>query len=136
MTAELIPFEPNLDQERIAELIEAFDGNVSRIADKLGVKPARVRKFIDASPRLRDAVAESFEGLLDEAVDVLIHGLRDEGSFQNRFYAAKALLNSSAARKRGFGQAGSAAAALEISSNGAGARAIVLKWIEPPPEAS
>lgn len=131
--SDIIPFEPNLDQEKIAELIEQFDGNVSRIAEKLGVKPGRVRKFIDASPKLREAVAESFEGLIDEAVGVLVEGLRDGASFQNRFYAAKALLNSAPARRRGFGQAQSATAALEISQ--AGARPIVLKWIEPPPEA-
>lgn len=128
--SEIIPFEPNLDQDRIAELIAEFDGNVTKIAKKLGATSARVRRFIDMSPKLREAVEESFEGLLDEAVDVLIEGLRDQGSFQNRFYSAKALLNSSAARRRGFGQP-VGQAALEIK-NASGTKTITLKWLEPP----
>lgn len=121
-----------LNSDLVEELIFELDGNVSAIAKALSVRSDRLRAFIMASGQLRRALDEVYEGAVDEAIGVLFKGLRDEASFQNRFYAAKEWLRSSAGHKRGFGQAVSPHAALEIKDTTAG-RTIVLKWLEPDP---
>ena len=107
-----------------------YDGNIGRIAKALGVGSRRLRKFIAMSTRLSEAVDEVFEGAVDEAVGVLFEGLRDEGSHQTRFYAAKEFLRTGSARRRGFGQEASGQATLELKDKG-GARTITLRWLEP-----
>ena len=84
---------------------------------------------------LTAAIDEVFEGAVDEAVGVLFEGLRDEGSFQNRFYAAKEFLRTGTARRRGFGHEASGQATLELKDKG-GARTITLRWLEPQEEAA
>lgn len=123
---------PPLNPDVVEELIFELDGNVSVIAKALSVRSDRLRAFIMASGQLRRALDEVYEGAVDEAIGVLFKGLRDEDSFQNRFYAAKEFLRSGAGRKRGFGQAVAPHAALEIKDSAAG-RTIVLKWLEPDP---
>lgn len=123
-------FSDPLDAERIEALIFEFDGNVSEIAKSLSVRSDRLRAFIMAKGELRRAIDEVYEGAVDEAIGVLFRGLRDEASFQNRFYAAKEWLRSGAGHKRGFGQAPAPMGALEIKDSAAG-RTIVLKWLEP-----
>ena len=127
---EIVLFEPELDEERIEGLLAEHDGNVGKVAKKLGVKSARLRKFVAMSQRLCGAIDEVFEGAVDEAVGVLFEGLRDEMSFQNRFYAAKEFLRTGAARRRGFGHEASGSATLELKDKG-GARTITLRWLEP-----
>jgi hypothetical protein len=124
--------EIQLDSDHVEELIFEHDGNVSEIAKALSVRSDRLRAFIMASGQLRRALDEVFEGAVDEAIGVLFRGLRDEASFQNRFYAAKEWLRSGVGHKRGFGPAVAARAALEIKDSSAG-RTIVLKWLEPDP---
>ena len=68
----------------------------------MGVRSSRLRKFVAKSQRLCAAIDEVFEGAVDEAVGVLFEGLRDEMSFQNRFYAAKEFLRTGAARRTGL----------------------------------
>ena len=121
-----------LDAEIVENLIFELDGNVSVIAKVLKVRSDRLRAFIMASGVLRRALDEVYEGAVDEAIGVLFRGLRDEVSFQNRFYAAKEWLRSGAGHKRGFGQAPSPLGSLEIKDGAAG-RTIVLKWLEPDP---
>ena len=138
VTLSLVPPEgpegigssPDLDAERIECLIAEHDGTVGRIAKALGVGSRRLRKFIAMSTRLSEAVDEVFEGAVDEAVGVLFEGLRDEGSHQTRFYAAKEFLRTGSARRRGFGQEASGQATLELKDKG-GARTITLRWLEP-----
>lgn len=125
-------FSEPLDAERIEELIFELDGNVSLIAKALCVRSDRLRAFIMAKGELRRALDEVYEGAVDEAIGVLFKGLRDEVSFQNRFYAAKEWLRSGAGHKRGFGQQIAPHAQLEIKDGSAG-RTIVLKWLEPDP---
>lgn len=121
-----------LDVDQVEELIFRFDGNVTDIAKALSVRSDRVRAFIMATGVLRQALDEVYEGAVDEAIGVLFRGLRDEASFQNRFYAAKEWLRSGAGRKRGFGQQIAPHAQLEIKDSSAG-RTIVLKWLDPDP---
>jgi hypothetical protein len=125
-------FSEPLDVDEVEGLIFELDGNVSLIARTLSVRSDRVRAFIMASGTLRRALDEVYEGAVDEAIGVLFKGLRDEASFQNRFYAAKEWLRSGAGHKRGFGQAPAPHASLEIKDGSAG-RTIVLKWLEPDP---
>lgn len=119
-----------LDAERVEELIFELDGNVSAIAKALCVRSDRLRAFIMAKGELRRALDEVYESAVDEAIAVLFKGLRDEASFQNRFYAAKEWLRSGAGHKRGFGQAPAPIGSLEIKDSSQG-RTIVLKWLEP-----
>jgi hypothetical protein len=132
MTGEIIPFphDPDLDEARIEDLIAEHDGDIGKVAKRLGIGSARLRKFVALSPALTAACEEVFEGAVDEAVSVLFQGLRDEGSFQNRFYAAKEFLRTGAARRRGFGHDASATATLELKDKG-GSRTITLRWLEP-----
>lgn len=123
-------FGASLNAETIEELIFELDGNVSRIAKILSVRSDRLRAFIMAKGELRRALDEVYESAVDEAIGVLFRGLRDEVSFQNRFYAAKEWLRSGAGHKRGFGQAPAPLGSLEIKDGAAG-RTIVLKWLEP-----
>ena len=132
MSGEIIPFphDPDLDEARIEDLIAEHDGDIGKVAKRLGIGSARLRKFVALSPALTAACEEVFEGAVDEAVSVLFQGLRDEGSFQNRFYAAKEFLRTGAARRRGFGHDASATATLELKDKG-GSRTITLRWLEP-----
>jgi hypothetical protein len=135
VTLSLVPSDPDLDEGVIEGLIAEHDGSVRKIAKALGVSSARLRKFVAMSSRLTAAIDEVFEGAVDEAVGVLFEGLRDEGSFQNRFYAAKEFLRTGTARKRGFGHEASGQATLELKDKG-GARTITLRWLEPQEEAA
>jgi hypothetical protein len=133
MTAEILPFEPELDEDKLESLLLEVDGSIREAAILLDVKSARLRRFVQASPRLRSACEEALALAVDESIGVLFEGLRDKGSFQNRFYAAKEFLRSAEGRKRGFGHEASGQATLELKDKG-GARTITLKWIEPPAE--
>jgi hypothetical protein len=133
MTADIIPFEPELDEDKIESILLDVDGSIREAAILLDVKSSRLRRFVEKSPRLREACQEAFALAVDESVGVLFEGLRDKNSFQNRFYAAKEFLRSAEGRRRGFGHEASGQATLELKDKG-GSRTITLKWIEPPPE--
>ena len=130
MSAELVPEEPPLDQEEVRELLIEFDGNVTKAAKKLHVRPERLRAFVRAIPSLTRAIDETIEQGVDAAVDVMFQALKDEMSFQNRFYAAKEFLRSEAGRRRGFGPREVATAALELKSHGP--TTLTIKWLDPP----
>jgi hypothetical protein len=132
MTGEIVPFphDPDLDEQRIEALLLEHDGNIGKVAKKLGIPSKRLRKAVAMSPALSAACDEVFEGAVDEAVGVLFEGLRDEHSFQNRFYAAKEFLRHGTARKRGFGHDASGQATLELKDKG-GTKTITLRWLEP-----
>lgn len=129
---ELIPVDPTFDQEEIRELLYAHDGNVTRAARELKVKPERLRAYVRALPALTRAIDETMDQGVDRAIDVLWDALRDEGSFQNRYYAAKEFLRSEAGRRRGFGPR-ETATSLEVKTSDR-ATSITIKWIDPPKE--
>jgi hypothetical protein len=132
MTAELIPIIPGLDQEEVMAVLFAVDGNVTKAAKELKVEPQRLRAYVNAIPALKRTMAETMEQGVDRAIEILFEGLRDEMSFQNRFYAAKEFLRSEAGRRRGMGPRENAAAALEVRTSGSAPATITLKWLEPP----
>ena len=127
---EIVEYSEGLDADEVERLIFELDGNVTEIAKALRVRPMRLRRFIDQKPQLKRAMVEVDDGAVDEARRVIFAGMRDEASFQNRFYSAKVFLNSEAGRRRGFGREPGLAATLEVKG-GDGARTITLKWIEP-----
>lgn len=139
MSAEILPRlslvedSAELDEAKLEGLLLECDGNIREAAILLDIKSSRLRRFVEASPRLREACAEAIASAVDEAVGVLFEGLRDKNSFQNRFYAAKEFLRTAEGRKRGFGHEASGQATLELKDKG-GSRTITLKWIEPPAE--
>jgi hypothetical protein len=132
MSAELVPaetHEPPLDQLEVRAALTAHDGNVTKAAVELKVSPERLRRYVEAVPACKRAIEEAMEQGVDRAIDVLFEALRDEGSFQNRYYAAKEFLRSAAGRRRGFGGR-ETPAAIEVKNSPAGV--ITLKWLEPP----
>jgi hypothetical protein len=116
------------DAERLRTLLIELNGNITKAAERLRVDSAFLRGFVDRIPRLRGALAEIMERGVDQAVDILYEGLADQASFQNRFYAAKEMLKSDAARRRGYGQP--ASQNLEIKPVARGS--LEIKWIDPP----
>lgn len=132
MSVALVPIDPGFDQDEIRELLFAHDGNVTEAAKELGVKPERLRAYVRAMPALTRALDETMDQGVDRAIGVLWAALRDEGSFQNRYYAAKEFLRSEAGRRRGFGPR-ETATSLEVKTSDR-ATSITIKWLDPPKE--
>jgi len=132
MSAEVVPVEPPLDVEAARSALAEAHGNVTEAAKALEVDPARLRRLVEAMPRLKGVIDEAIEQGVDKAIAVLQGALDDEMSFQNRFYAAKEFLRSAPGRKRGFGGGYEAPQAVEVTRTNAGV--ITLKWLEPPDE--
>jgi hypothetical protein len=132
MSVALVPIDPGFDQDEIRELLFAHDGNVTAAARELGVKPERLRAYVRAMPALTRALDETMDQGVDRAIGVLWAALRDEGSFQNRYYAAKEFLRSEAGRRRGFGPR-ETATSLEVKTSDR-ATSITIKWLDPPKE--
>jgi hypothetical protein len=130
---DLVP-DRLLDQEDVAQTLAEHDGNVTEAAKAIGVAPDRLRKFVRASPLLKAVIDEAMEQGADRAVEILFEGLRDEGSFQNRYYAAKEFLRGEKGRQRGFGREASAVLEIKAGEARANGGVIELKWIEPPRE--
>lgn len=123
--------EPEFDEDEVSQAILAARGNLTTVAERLRVSSARLRLYVDARPALRAAMQETIERGVDQAVEILFEGLADLTSYQNRFYAAKELLRTDAARRRGFGQERGVAATLEVKAGDARPTTIALKWLEP-----
>ena len=63
------PERPDLgDEARIETLIAEPDGDLGKVAKRLGVASSRLRKFVGMSPVLTAACEVVFEGAVDEAV--------------------------------------------------------------------
>lgn len=116
-------FEP--DEERMIEALEQDEGNVTKAARRLGVGSAWLRRKINATKALGEAIDEIMEQSVDKAVGIMRQGL-DEDSYLVRFYAAKEFLRSEAGRRRGFGRIEPA----QVESTGGGRAVIVLKWLD------
>jgi hypothetical protein len=126
--SDVIPFpEKQFDQDEIRALLMRLDGDVTQAAKELRVDPERLRAYVYGMPALKRAIDETLAQGVDEAVSVLYAALRDQASFQNRYYAAKEFLRSEAGRRRGFGPREQAA--LEIKPNAPAT--LTLKWLEP-----
>lgn len=120
-----------LDADLIERLLFECDGDITEVARRLHVRSDRVRRFVFASGGLRRVLDEIDDMAVDEARSVVYRALRDEASFQNRFYAAKVFLSSEAGKRRGFGRESAPHAAIEVKPGGG--QTIILKWIDPDP---
>ena len=132
MSVALVPLDPGLDQEQVRNLLMEHDGNVTRAATELGVRPERLRAYVRAVPALNRALDETMDQGVDRAIAVLYEALRDTASFQNRYYAAKEFLRSEAGRRRGFGPR-ETATSLEVKTSDR-STSITIKWLDPPKE--
>jgi hypothetical protein len=83
-----------------AELVRTR-GNVSGAAKTLGVPASDLRKLVWSSA-LADAAFEAIETMVDDAQEVVLAALKS-GDPAHRLTAAKALLRTEAARRRGWG---------------------------------
>lgn len=111
----------------IARALYAYQGNVTLAAEALELDSADLRRMIQKSEALQNAMAEVMERAVDKAVGIIRQGM-DEESYLVRFYAAKEFLRTETARKRGFGMPHQT----QVVEGGGGGRAavIVLKWID------
>jgi hypothetical protein len=111
----------------IARALMAHQGNVTLAAEALELDSAELRRMIQKSEALQNAMAEVMERAVDKAIGIIRQGL-DEESYLVRFYAAKEFLRSETGRKRGFGMPHQT----QVVEGGGGGRAaiIVLKWID------
>jgi hypothetical protein len=112
----------------IARALYAYQGNVTLAAEALELDSAELRRMIQKSEALQNAMAEVMERNVDKAVGIIRQGM-DEESYLVRFYAAKEFLRTETARKRGFGYS-HAPQAVEGGGGGGRAAVIVLKWID------
>ena len=115
------------DEAGIARALYAHQGNVTLAAEALELDSAELRRMIQKSEALQNAMAEVMERNVDKAVGIIRQGM-DEESYLVRFYAAKEFLRTETARKRGFGMPHQT----QVVEGGGGGRAavIVLKWID------
>ena len=78
-------------------------GSVSAAARALGVSSVDLRRMVGSQPVLADAIYEGTEQAIDEAVQVLLDGLRHPEKSQRLAAAAYLLRHTEAARRRGWG---------------------------------
>jgi|ERR1700722_10093105 len=78
-------------------------GSVSAAARALGVSSADLRRLVGSQPLVTDAIYEGTEQAIDEAVQVLLDGLRHPDKTQRLAAAAYLLRHTEAARRRGCG---------------------------------
>jgi hypothetical protein len=79
-------------------------GSVSAAARALGVSSVDLRRLVGSRPLLADAIYEGTERAIDEAVQVLLDGLRRPEKSQRLAAAAYLLRHTEAARHRGWGR--------------------------------
>jgi hypothetical protein len=128
---ELVPApDDGFDQAEVKALLMENGGDVTEVARRMQVDPERLRTYVYAMPRLKAALEETMAQAVDKAVGVLFEGLKDNMSFQNRYYSAKEILRSQAGARRGFGPR--QVAALELKPADNRPHTVPLKWLEPP----
>lgn len=99
------PVELPLDVEECRTAIWRCRGNLSAAAVLLKVKSARLRKFVQNSPRLLDEVKEAQEQLVDIAEDVAYEALTDEEDAGRRDQMARFVMTN-LGKSRGYGTGG------------------------------
>jgi hypothetical protein len=107
-------------------MILARLGDVGSIADEIGADSEELRIFIMNTPSLRRALDEVIARGVDKAVKVLHKGLDDDDHFSNQLAAAKEMLKTRPAQRRGFHHAGD----LELKMPSKGG-ALTLTWLSP-----
>ena len=77
-------------------------GCVAAAARDLGVPSVDLRRLVASRPSLADVIYEGSERAIDEAVQVLLDGLRHPDKSQRLAAAAYLLRHTEAARRRGW----------------------------------
>ena len=99
-------------------------GSVSAAARALGVSSVDLRRLVGSRPSLADAVYEGTERAIDEAVQVLLDGLRRPEISKRIAAAAYLLRHTEAGRRRGWGRHRTPC------RKTAEPQAVTLKWID------
>ena len=122
---------PEYDAKEIERLLYEHEGSVRKVARALRTPSRELRTYIYKSAELC-AVKEEIQALaVDESVETLYEGLRDRGSYMNRFYCSKEFIKSAEGRRRGFGVETSGQATLELKGE-VGAKTLTIRWLEAP----
>jgi hypothetical protein len=96
------PTELPLDVEECRTAIWMARGNITKAAEIMKVTSQRLRRFVDASPRLSAETLEAKEGLVDRAEEVVHDALNDVNDPGRQDSMARFVL-ASQGRKRGWG---------------------------------
>ena len=115
----------DFDPDALRPMIIAQDGEIAAIADALCADSEELREFIMNTPVLRRALDEVTARLVDRSVGVMSAALRDEHMI-NRIAAAKVMLKTRPARRRGFESAEDMS--LRLPARGG---ALTLTWLPP-----
>jgi hypothetical protein len=81
-------------------------GSVSAAARALGVSSVDLRRLVGSQPLLADTIYEGTERAIDEAMQVLMDGLKHPDKTQRLAAAAYFLRHTDAGRRRGWGSPG------------------------------
>ena len=100
-------------------------GSVSAAARALGVSSVDLRRLVGSRPLLADAIYEGTERAIDEAVQVLLDGLRHPEMSKRLAAAAYFLRHTEAGRRRGWGRR-------RASPDEAKAQPVTLRWLDGP----
>lgn len=119
------PGDELADDVVVAALFHA-NGNVTKAAELLNVKSIELRRFVDQSAAARAEIDEALMRGVDLAVDVVFEGLKSE-AWACRFAAAREMLKSQPAARRGFHQN---PASVELKGPTGGAT-LLLRWLDP-----
>jgi len=82
-----------IDEEAARLALIDAQASVVRAADRLGVRPAELRKLMATRPELADVVLEAAERDLDKAEQIILDGM-DSGDKLKRLEAAARILKS------------------------------------------
>ena len=113
------------DIERLRPMIIAENGDIGAIADALRADSEDLRDFVMNTPVLRRALEEVTARLVDRSVTVVSEALADD-SLSNRIAAAKLMLKTRPARRRGFEHGDEVG--LRLPAKGG---ALTLTWLPP-----
>ena len=101
-------------------------GSVSAAARALGVSSVDLRRLVGSRPLLADAIYEGTERAIDEAVQVLLDGLKHPEMSKRLAAAAFLLRHTEAGRRRGWGRGSGS------SDDPVKPKDITLKWLDDP----
>ena len=90
----------------------------------LGVSSVDLRRLVGSRPLLADAIYEGTDRVIDEAVQVLLDGLRHPELSKRLVAAAYLLRHTEAGRRRGWGRRRA------LPEEAAEPRTITLKWLD------
>lgn len=127
------PEDLPLQEEEVRTALWLDRGNISLAAERLKIRTARLRNYVNNKPRLLAEQREAREQLVDRAEEVVAEALNDNTDAGRRDGMAKFVMNSEVARNRGLSARPAPALSIKNSGN------LVIGWLgtgELPPGAT